>query len=129
MNKASESSSMKHQAIAAITVLIVLTSILLMALFTQTAPHPPLEINLFALGPFLGASLSIGVAAVLLIRQDAHSARVVVLVFVITAFITFGPQKYFDQAFGRIWPAVITAQVAILMALRWLVYGYRKKGT
>jgi hypothetical protein len=44
---------------AAILVLLVLTAAMLMALFSRTAPHPPLEVAPFALAPFLGASLAI----------------------------------------------------------------------
>ncbi len=96
---------------ASIMVLLVLTSVMLAALFTRTPPHPPLEVPLFALAPFLGASLAIGFAALWLARRGAGVR--LALVFAVTALVSFGPQKYFDPAFLRIWPAVLLAQAAI----------------
>ena len=31
------------------------------------------------------------------------------------AAVSYGPQKWFDPAFGGIWPAVIVAQAAIVV--------------
>jgi len=98
---------------AAIVVLLVLTSIMLLSLFTRTAPHPPLEITPFALAPFLGASLAIGAGALWLSRRGSDTW--LALVFAATVLVSFGPQKYFDPAFTRIWPAVILAQIAVLV--------------
>ena len=99
---------------AAVMVLIVLTSVMLLALFTRTPPHPPLEVAPFALAPFLGASLALGAAA--LWQLGARSGLWLSLVFAATALVSYGPQKYFDPAFARIWPAVLLAQAAIAVA-------------
>ena len=48
---------------AAVAALLALTGAMLLAMFTRTEPHPPLEVEPFALGPFLAASLAIGAAA------------------------------------------------------------------
>lgn len=99
----------------AIVTLLVLTGVMLLSLFTRTPPHPPLEVAPFALAPFLGASLAVGAAALQACRHQDRLGHALALVFAITALVSFGPQKYFDPAFSRIWPAVITAQAAILV--------------
>lgn len=100
---------------AAILVLLVLTGVMLMALFSRTTPHPPLEVAPFALAPFLGASLAIGTAAFHLGPRGGRVGSGLAILFVVTALVSFGPQKYVDPTFSRIWPAVITAQVAIMV--------------
>ena len=105
---------------AATLTLLVLTGVMLLALFSRTAPHPPLEVAPFALGPFLGASLAIGGAALHLASGPGgggRAGRVLVLTFVVTALVSFGPQKLVDPAFRLIWPAVLTAQAAIVVVL------------
>ncbi len=96
---------------AAVMVLIVLTTVMVLALFTRTPPHPPIEVAPFALAPFLGASLAIGMAALWLARRGAGAW--LALAFAATALVSYGPQKYFDPAFSRIWPAVLLAQAAV----------------
>lgn len=107
-------------------VLLVLTGIMLLALFSRTAPHPPLEVPPFALGPFLGASLAIGAAALYLLGRESRLGTVLALVFALTALLSFGPQKYLDPHFSRIWPAVVTAQVAILVVAAYGIAVLRK---
>jgi len=104
-------------AAAAILVLLVLTGVMLAALLSRTPPHPPLEVPPFALGPFLGASLAIGAAAFHLMRQEARFAGAAALLFAVTTLVSFGPQKYLDPAFSRIWPAVVLAQIAVAVIL------------
>ena len=100
---------------AAMISLMVLTGVMLLSLFTRTAPHPPLEVAPFALAPFLGASLAIGAAALCASRHGARHAGLLAALFIVTVLVSFGPQKYFDPAFPRIWPAVLTAQAAVLV--------------
>ena len=97
---------------ASIVVLLVLTAVMLLSLLTRTPPHPPLEIPLFGLAPFLGASLAIGAAALWLVRR--RSGTWLALLFAATALISFGPHKLFDPAFALIWPAVLLAQAAVV---------------
>ncbi len=113
-------------ASAAIVVLLVLTGVMLLALFSRTAPHPPLEVAPFALGPFLGASLAIGAAAFHLVHRGARHGGALAFLFSLTALVAFGPQKYFDPAFPRIWPAVITAQLAVIVIMAWWVAALRR---
>ena len=108
-----------YPVVAAITVIIILTAVMLLALVSRTASHPPLEVAPFALGPFLGASLAIGAAAMQTLRQNTRTGYALAVLFALTALVSFGPQKYFDPAFSRIWPAVITAQIAVAVILVW----------
>ena len=102
---------------AAIMALVVLTSVMLLAMFTRTEPHPPLEVAPFALAPFLAASLAIGVAAYVLVASGARFATATAVLFALTALVSYGPQKYFDPALPKIWPAVIVAQSAVVVIL------------
>ncbi|MCP5083650.1 MAG: hypothetical protein GY948_18335 [Alphaproteobacteria bacterium] len=113
MSETKTPSDQSHDQLAAsIVVLLVLTSVMLFSLFTRTPPHPPLEIPLFALAPFFGASLAIGAAALWLVRRG--SGTWLALLFAATALISFGPHKLFDPAFALIWPAVLLAQAAVI---------------
>ena len=113
---------------AAIVALLVLTGTMLLAMFTRTEPHPPLVVEPFALGPFLAASLAIGVAAYCLVVRGMRFSKVIALLFALTALVSYGPQKYVDPAFPEIWPAVIVAQVAIAVILwRVICHAIRQK--
>lgn len=101
-------------------VLLVITGVMLLALVTRTPPHPPLEVPPFALGPFLGASLAIGAAALDLIRRDARHGTALAVLFALTALVSFGPQKYADPAISRIWPAVIIGWCVLTVKRRWM---------
>jgi len=113
-------------ATAAILVLLTLTGVMLLALFSRTAPHPPLDVPPFALGPFLGASLALGVAGFYLLCRGARYGVVIAVLFALTALVSFGPQKYFVPEFTRIWPAVIVAQVAVVVILARGILAIRK---
>lgn len=116
-NQASMSRSGDGYPAAAIMVLLVLTGTMLFALFTRTEPHPPLEVEPFALGPFLAASLATGAAAYGLMVRGMRFATTIALLFALTALVSYGPQKYVDPAFPKIWPAVIVGQFAIAVIL------------
>jgi hypothetical protein len=116
-----------YPATAAILVLLTLTGVMLLALFSRTSPHPPLEVPPFALGPFLGAFLAIGVAAFHLLRQGARYGSTLAVLFALMALLSFGPQKYFDPQISRIWPAVITGQIAVITILAWGVVTLKRR--
>ena len=92
-----------------LAMLAILQLLMLAALYSRTEPHPPLVIPLFALAPFLSASIALAVAGLL------APGRWLSLAAGVTALISFGPQKWFDAAFPQIWPAVILAQIAVAM--------------
>lgn len=97
---------------AALAALITVHLLMLFALYTGTPPHPPQEIPLFALGPFLTAVLAVASAA--WIMADRPAIRPLGTATAVLALVSLGPQKYVDPAFALIWPAVVTGQLAIL---------------
>ena len=103
----------------ALTALIIFQLVMLTAMFTQTEPHPPLTIPLFAMGPFLGAAIALAVCAILSGSEATRPGRYLAILATIAALLSFGPQKWFDPLFPQIWPAVIGAQIcAVVIALR-----------
>lgn len=101
----------------ALAVLAVLQLVMLGALFTGTAPHPPLRIAPFALGPFLGASLALAVAGLLLGGAATPAGRIASALAAVAALISFGPQKWFDPALPEIWPTLLLGQAAAVLVL------------
>ena len=104
-------------AAAGLAVLLALELTMLLAMLSRTPPHPPLEVALFALGPFLGASISLALAGLMLGSARTVTSRAVSLAAVLFALISFGPQKWLDPAFPKIWPAVIVGQLAAMSIL------------
>jgi membrane-bound ClpP family serine protease len=99
----------------ACTVLATLQITMIFALFTKTPPHPPLELAPFAMTPFLAASIAICIAGILLSQQELTlPSKAVILLAALLGLLSYGPQKYFDPVFPLVWPAVMTAQLAIV---------------
>ena len=67
------------------------------------------------MAPFLGASIAVTVAALMLGGVDSLIGRVTSATAVLLALLSFGPQKWLDPSIGRIWPAVLLAQVAVVV--------------
>lgn len=103
------------RAQAALSVLIVLQLVMLGALYAQIPPHPPRAIPLFALAPFLGASIAIAGAAMVLggTRTGLGTAMGILAAFL--ALVSFGPHKWLDPAIGEIWPAVLVVEIAVIV--------------
>jgi len=125
-NSENAANSQSCPARAAILVLLTLTGVMLLALFTRTEPHPPLEVAPFALGPFFAASLAIGVAAFHLLPHRVRFGSTLAILFALTALLSFGPQKYVDPQFSRVWPALITAHIAVIAILAWSIVALRR---
>lgn len=98
---------------AALTTLIVLQVIMLTSLYAGVPPHPPEATPLFGIGPFIGASVAIAMSALIIGPGQDRAGRALSALACLAALVSFGPQKYFDAQFPMIWPAVLTAQVAI----------------
>ncbi len=113
---------------AALGVLVVLQLTMLGALFTQTTPHPPLAVAPFALGPFLGAALALAVAALMLGGTINRVGVAVSLSAVLLSLVSYGPQKWFDQAIAQIWPAVLLGQIAAVVVLVQAGFWFFEKG-
>lgn len=101
------------RAQAALLTLIILQVVMLAALYAQIPPHPPRAVAPFALGPFLGASISAAAAAMVLGATATRQGLFAGLLAAALALISFGPQKWIDPAIGEIWPAVLAAEVAV----------------
>jgi hypothetical protein len=108
--------------VAALATLIVLQVTMLSALYAGIRPHPPEATPLFGMAPFIGASVSLALAAAIVGPGTTATGRVLSLLAAISALVSFGPQKYLDPQIGQIWPAVFLGQLAalsiILLALR-----------
>ena len=103
-----------RKANAALAPLIALQLIMLGSLYAGVAPHPPATIPLFAMGPFLGASVGAAAAAMILGPGQSTLGRALALLAGAMALVSFGPQKYLDAQFALIWPAVIAAQASVI---------------
>ena len=100
--------------LAALVTLILLQVIMLSALYAGIRPHPPEATPLFGMAPFIGASVSIALAAIIVAPLTNAAGRILSILTAMTALVSFGPQKYFDAQFGLIWPAVLLGQAAVL---------------
>ncbi|MGC3938969.1 hypothetical protein ACOTTU_14300 [Roseobacter sp. EG26] len=104
-----------RHASAALVTLILLQLIMLSALNAGIRPHPPAATPLFGIAPFIGASVSIAVSALIVQPLTTPVGRALSLLAVMMALVSFGPQKYFDAQFGLIWPAVVLGQIAAVV--------------
>ncbi len=117
-----------RQTLAALATLILLQLIMLSALYAGVRPHPPLATPLFGIAPFLGAALSIAVAAMILRPLTTAIGRGLSVMAALMALVSFGPQKYFDAQFALIWPAVILGQFAVLVIIVRVLKASRQAG-
>lgn len=97
---------------AALACLILLQAVMLASLYAGVAPHPPAATPLFGMGPFLAASLSAAVAALILGPSQSPAGQVLAGLGALAALVSFGPQKYLDPQLPLIWPAVLSGQIA-----------------
>lgn len=121
-------SHIDRQAFAALAALIVLQLIMLSALFAGIRPHPPAATPLFGMGPFLGASVSVALSAILVGPLNNFAGRGLSVLGALMALVSFGPQKYVDAQFGLIWPAVIVGQFAAVAIFVRVVNSIRGTG-
>lgn len=101
--------------LAALTAIILLQMIMLSALYAGIKPHPPVAVPLFGIAPYLGTSVSVALAAIIVQPLRSSTGRSLSILAALMALLSFGPQKYFDAQFGLIWPAVILGQLAALV--------------
>ncbi len=119
---------LQRSTTASLSALIVLQAIMLGSLYAGVAPHPPATTPLFAIGPFIGASIAMALAAIIMGPLE-RSGRVLAILAVLAALVSFGPQKYFDPQFALIWPAVLSGQIAALAMLLTLIKAARSSFT
>ncbi len=113
---------------AALVTLILLQVIMLSALYAGIRPHPPVATPLFGIAPFLGASLSIALSALIVQPLTNRTGRALSVLAALMALVSFGPQKYFDAQFGLIWPAVVLGQMAAVVIFAQVLGAIRARG-
>ena len=116
-----------RSSVAALASLIVLQAIMLSALYAGVKPHPPVVTPLFGIAPFLGASIAIALAAILVGPLGDALGRALSILAVLMALVSFGPQKYIDEQFALIWPAVILGQLSAVVIMVAVVRSLRAK--
>ncbi len=104
-----------RHVIAALATLILLQGIMLSALYAGIRPHPPVATPLFGIAPFLGAAMSVALAAIIVQPLGSRVGCTLSVLAALMALVSFGPQKYFDAQFGLIYPAVLLGQFAALV--------------
>ncbi|QDZ02923.1 hypothetical protein FQ775_22555 [Nitratireductor mangrovi] len=102
-----------NPATASLLVLIILQLVMLAALFARTPPHPPLAVAPFAMAPFLAAAIAVAAAAMMLGAERTRGGAALSALAALAALVSYGPHKWFDAAIPEIWPAVLTAEVAV----------------
>jgi len=105
---------MTRPANAALATLIILNIVMLGALLAQIAPHPPKIIPLFGIAPYFAACISAAAVAMILGATETKMGRVFCIIAAVVSVFSFGPQKYFNDQFSLIWPAVICGQLAMI---------------
>lgn len=91
-----------RQPVAALATLILLQAAMLSALYAGIRPHPPMATTFFGIAPFIGASVSIAVAALIRRPPNTTAGRMLSILAALAALVSFGPQNYFDARFrGR----------------------------
>ena len=119
--------SYRGAASACIYALIALQTVMLFSLFTKTAPHPPLTVPPFALAPFLGMSISLGVLAATLIHHRLKAGYMAAILFAVASLVSFGPQKLLADELALIWPAVVFG-LSTSLALIYLCVASLRRG-
>lgn len=112
MKHSTQNSLATQYSQAALGTIASLQIVMLASLLAQLPPHPPLTTPLFALGPFLAASISIALAALILGVGNTKAGTIVSIIAALLALVSFGPQKWADAAISQIWPAVLLGQIA-----------------
>lgn len=110
-------------SVAALAILIVLQVTMLSALYAGIRPHPPATTPLFGIAPFIGASVSLALAAIIVKPASNTTGRVMSMLAALLALVSFGPQKYFDPQIGLIWPAVVLGQLAAMSIILQVLSG------
>jgi hypothetical protein len=101
---------------SALGALIILQLTMLAALLFKLPPHPPEVIPIGGMAPVIGTSLCAAFAA-MVFKGEGASGKILIILACLFAAISYGPQKFFDPAFPLVWPAVVTAQIAIIALL------------
>ena len=97
--------------------LAILQAFMFLALLAELAPHPPRVTPLFAMGPFLAASVALCLGVLWLPRGAGRLSAALSVLAAFMALLSYGPQKWADPNIAEIWPAVLLGQVLALVLL------------
>lgn len=106
-----------HLQRPALVGLAALQAFMFLALTAGLAPHPPRVTPLFAMGPFLSASVALCLTVLWLPRGAGRLSAVLSGLAALMALLSYGPQKWADPNIAEIWPAVLLGQVLALVLL------------
>ena len=102
--------------LGALAGLAILKTIMLAALFTETPPHPPLD-----LAPLFGAPLALSALTAALITARSRWFAAPAIPVLLVSLLSFGPQKlypgegdFFAQS-AAVYPAITAGSVLILV--------------
>lgn len=99
---------------AGLTGLMILQTVMLLSLYSKTAPHPPKIIPFAGMAPFVAACLAAAGAAWAVGPTIGWTGRILSASAVLGAMVSYGPQKYLDPQFALVWPSVIAGQIAAI---------------
>ena len=120
-NEGSKEGSREWQALslACLAAVLILQTVMLASLFTQSLPHPPLE-----LAPLFGAILALGGFTVVLLLFRWRSGYIAAGASALLAMISYGPHKLFLGEDPAILPAVVAGFLFALGLLYAAVKGW-----
>jgi hypothetical protein len=102
---------------AGLVMLATLQALMLLSLMAGLAPHPPRELPMFAMGPFLSAAIALALGAALLVRVPSHGPKLLAILAALVALVSYGPHKWFDAVTPSIWPAVLVGQLTAVWVI------------
>lgn len=111
---------------AALSALIILQLVMLASLYAGLPPHPPRAIPLFAMAPFLAASMALAAASLLIGPLETRCGKSFSIAAALCALLSYGPQKWIDPAIGEIWPAVLLGQIAAIGIIAMIIITMRR---
>ena len=95
--------------LASLIGLLTIDIVLLLALFAEVDPHPP-----GSLGPFIGATISLGVISLALALWERKIGLISSTIFGCLNILAVGPQKYFyDPNAIAVTPIIILGTILI----------------
>ena len=106
-------------SLACLVAVLILQTVMLASLFTQTPPHPPLE-----LAPLFGAILALGGFTLVLLLCHWRSGYIAAGASALLAMISYGPHKLFLGEEPAILPAVVAGFLFALGLLYAAVKGW-----
>lgn len=111
-------------AVAALSGIIVLHIVMLLALFSQIEPRPPNFV-----GPLIGATIALSVFTVLLILLQHNGRLIAVAISMLMALPAVGPHKFLTESDPLVLaPMILTGTSFLIILIFYLVKNVRQRG-